>query len=185
LLQFRPTTVWWETRSISRWLLTTPGSVPSRSTETQNYVRRIRSLMTAYSSPILTAAAGSWVVPVKGPITSRFGQRWGRLHAGIDFGVPIGTPIRAASAGTVLAVGPVAGFGQWVKIAHGGGVTSIYGHISEWSVRVGQAVRAGQLIAKSGNEGESTGPHLHFEIRIDTNPVDPVAFYLARQSSLT
>ena len=86
----------------------------------------------------------------------------------------------AASDGTVVAVGPVAGFGQWVKIVHGGGVTTVYGHISSWTVTVGQAVRAGQLIANSGNMGESTGPHLHFEVRFDAEPVDPTAFYAAK-----
>lgn len=152
--------------------------------ETQNYVRRIRSLTDTYSSPIISGSVGSWVAPVIGPMTSGFGQRWGRLHAGVDFGVPIGTPVRAASDGTVIAIGPVAGFGQWVKIAHGGGITTVYGHISSWTVTVGQAVRAGELIAKSGNDGESTGPHLHFEIRISSVPVDPVAFYAAKQLSL-
>jgi murein DD-endopeptidase MepM/ murein hydrolase activator NlpD len=150
--------------------------------ETRNYVRRIRALMLSYASPM--ASAGSWVAPVNGPITSGFGQRWGRLHAGVDFGVPIGTPVCAASDGTVIAVGPVSGFGQWVKIAHGGGVTTVYGHISSWSVTVGEAVSAGELIAKSGNEGESTGPHLHFEVRVDGNPVDPLVFYATLQVKL-
>jgi murein DD-endopeptidase MepM/ murein hydrolase activator NlpD len=150
--------------------------------ETRNYVRRIRALMLSYAAPM--ASAGSWVAPVSGPITSGFGQRWGRLHAGVDFGVPIGTPVRAASDGTVIAVGPVSGFGQWVKLAHSGGINTVYGHISSWAVTVGQAVRAGQLIAFSGNEGESTGPHLHFEIRIHDSPVDPIIFYLARQEQL-
>jgi len=150
--------------------------------ETQNYVRRIRALMLVYAAP--TAAAGSWVAPVDGPITSGFGQRWGRLHAGVDFGVPIGTPVRAASDGTVIAVGPVAGFGQWVKIDHGAGVTTVYGHISSWTVTVGEAVSAGELSAKSGNEGESTGPHLHFEVRVDGTPVDPMVFYSTLQVKL-
>jgi murein DD-endopeptidase MepM/ murein hydrolase activator NlpD len=153
--------------------------------ETQNYVRRILSLTDTYSSPIISGPVGSWVAPVTGPITSGYGQRWGRLHAGVDFGVPIGTPVHAASGGTVIAIGPVAGFGQWVKIAHGGGITTVYGHIRSWTVTVGQAVRAGQLIAKSGNEGESTGPHLHFEIRIGADPVDPTTFYAAKRTSLS
>jgi murein DD-endopeptidase MepM/ murein hydrolase activator NlpD len=112
-------------------------------------------------------------------LTSEFGQRWGRLHAGVDFGVPIGTPIYAASDGTVLAVGPASGYGQWVKLSHPGRVTTVYGHISRWTVTVGQAVQPGQLIAYSGNEGRSTGPHLHFEVRPNDRPVDPVGFYAA------
>jgi len=102
---------------------------------------------------------GSWVRPIQGaPITSGFGPRWGRLHAGIDFGAPI----YAASNGTVIATGPVSGFGQWVKLQHPGNITTVYGHISRWTVTVGQAVQTGQLIAYSGNEGHSTGPHLHW-----------------------
>lgn len=151
-------------------------------TETEDYVRRIRAMMLTYAAPI--GSVGAWVVPVTGPITSRFGRRWGRLHAGVDFGVPIGTPVLAASDGSVVAVGRVAGFGQWVKIDHGGGVTTVYGHIGRWTVTVGQPVLAGQVVAFSGNEGETTGPHLHFEIRVGGTPVDPVAFYDAKHLSL-
>ncbi len=91
--------------------------------ETQGYITRIRSWMASYADPIATApGAGppsNWVRPIQGaPITSGFGYRWGRLHAGIDFGTPIGTAIYAASDGTVIAAGPIADFGQWVKILH-------------------------------------------------------------------
>jgi soluble lytic murein transglycosylase-like protein len=81
--------------------------------ETENYVRRIRSLMATYSIPIISGPVGSRVAPVNGPITSGSGQRWGRHHAGVDFEVPIGTHIHAASNGTVIAVGRIAGFGKW------------------------------------------------------------------------
>jgi excisionase family DNA binding protein len=110
------------------------------------------------------------------PITSGFGERWGRLHAGVDFGAPIGTPIYAASHGTVTAVGPASGYGRWVKIQHAGAVSTVYGHISRWTVTVGQAVQPGQLIAYSGNEGRSTGPHLHFEVRPQDRARRPRAF---------
>ncbi len=152
--------------------------------ETQNYVRRIRTLMATYADPNGSAPGagppGSWTRPITGaPITSGFGTRWGRLHAGVDFGAPIGTPVYAASNGTVLAVGPASGYGQWVKLGHPGGITTVYGHISSWSVTVGQAVQTGQPIALSGNEGRSTGPHLHFEVRPGDQAVDPIAFYAA------
>ena len=158
--------------------------------ETQSYVQKIRTLTATYADPGGTASgagpAGSWVRPIPAaPITSGFGQRWGRLHAGVDFGAPIGTPIYAASNGTVLAAGPVSGYGQWVKLTHPGGVTTVYGHISSWTVTVGQAVQPGQLIAYSGNEGRSTGPHLHFEVRPGDRPIDPVAFYAAHGIDLT
>ena len=157
--------------------------------ETRGYIARIRSLMARYADPAASAPGagppGSWVRPITGPITSHYGPRWGRLHAGTDFGAPVGTPVYAASTGTVVAAGPASGYGRWVKLAHPGGVTTVYGHISSWIVTVGQAVAAGQLIAYSGNEGRSTGPHLHFEVRPDNRPVDPVAFYAAHGTDLT
>ena len=149
--------------------------------ETRGYITRIRDLMATYTETAPTVAGagppGSWVRPLQGgTITSGFGYRWGKLHAG----TPIGTPICAASDGTVLAAGPASGFGYWVKLQHPGNVTTVHGHISRWVVTVGQAVRAGQLIAYSGNEGLSTGPHLHFETRAGDSPVDPMTFYAAQ-----
>ena len=156
--------------------------------ETQRYVRRIRALTARYTDPTGlaadTGAAGPWTRPISGPITSGYGPRWGRLHAGVDLAAPIGTPVYAASDGTVLAAGPASGYGRWVKLAHQRGITTVYGHISRAAVTVGQAVRSGQLIAYSGNEGRSTGPHLHFEVRPDDQPVDPIAFYATRGAAL-
>ena len=153
--------------------------------ETQAYVIGIRALMANSADPAAIAPAagpaGNWIRPIEGAaITSGFGERDGRLHAGVDLGAPIGTPIVAASNGTVLAAGPATGFGQWIKIRHAGNVTTVYGHISRWTVTVGQAITAGQLIAYSGNEVHSTGPHLHFEVRSNDQPVDPVLFLSAR-----
>jgi murein DD-endopeptidase MepM/ murein hydrolase activator NlpD len=92
--------------------------------------------------------------------------------------------VYAASDGTVLAAGAVSGYGQWVKLGHVGGTTTVYGHISAPAVTVGQAVRTGQLIAYSGNEGRSTGPHLHFETRPGDRAVDPIDFYAAHGVAL-
>ena len=129
--------------------------------------------------------SGGWVQPMTGRVTCGFGPRWGRLHAGIDIAAPIGTPVHAAQLGRVVAAGPAGGYGQVVKLEHPGGITTVYEHISRWTVSVGQAVHAGQVIALSGNEGRSTGPHLHFETRLHGRPVDPVAFYRSRGASLT
>lgn len=176
---------------------TTPVSVRFGCTAASRPIRRLRptcgasrALVATYADPGGTAPGagppGSWVRPVlHGPITSHFGQRWGRLHAGVDFGTPIGTPVYAASNGTVVAAGAAGGYGQWIKLGHAGGTTSVYGHVSSWTVAVGQPVAVGQLIGYSGNEGRSTGPHLHFEVRPDDRPVDPVAFYAAHGVELS
>lgn len=106
-------------------------------------------------------------------ITSRYGYRWGRLHAGTDVGVPIGTTVRASRGGQVTVAGWVGGYGNCVMIDHGDGVVTVYGHLNECLVSVGQYVNQGETIALSGNTGRSTGPHLHFEIRIGGSAVDP------------
>ncbi|AKK10683.1 M23 family metallopeptidase [Corynebacterium uterequi] len=125
-----------------------------------------------------TADGRTVVFPTTGRFTSGFGPRWGRFHYGIDIANPIGTPIRAVMDGTVIATGPASGFGNWVVIKHDGGEKSVYGHMAQWDVSVGQRVEAGQVIAYIGNEGRSTGPHLHFEIRPDgTTAVDPVPWF--------
>jgi murein DD-endopeptidase MepM/ murein hydrolase activator NlpD len=111
--------------------------------------------------------------PVSGPITSPFGYRWGRLHAGIDIGVGIGTPIHAAKAGTIIYSSWMSGYGNVIIIDHGGGFSTLYGHQSRLVARDGQYVTQGQLIGYSGNTGESTGPHVHFETRVNGNPQNP------------
>ena len=112
--------------------------------------------------------------PVSATITSRFGARWGKNHKGIDYGVPVGTSIKAAAAGTVTYAGwNSGGYGYLVIISHGNGVQTYYGHCSSIITHVGAQVNAGDLIAKSGNTGRSTGPHLHFEIRINDVAYNP------------
>ena len=120
--------------------------------------------------------SGRFIWPVNGTFTSPFGYRWGRLHAGIDIAVPEGTPIRAADGGTVAIAGWTGGYGNYTCINHGGGVSTCYGHQSRIAVSVGQSVSQGQVIGYSGNTGNSTGPHLHFEVRIGGNPVDPMGY---------
>lgn len=107
------------------------------------------------------------------PITSRYGYRWGRLHAGTDVGVPTGTTVRASRAGQVTVAGWLGGYGNCVMIDHGDGITTVYGHLSEITVSVGEYVDQGERVALSGNTGRSTGPHLHFEIRVNGSAVDP------------
>jgi murein DD-endopeptidase MepM/ murein hydrolase activator NlpD len=105
-----------------------------------------------------------FVLPTKGVFTSGYGGRWGVFHWGIDLANSIGTPILAAADGVVVESGPASGFGLWVRIRHSDGAMTIYGHINRSLVTEGQKVRAGQEIAEMGNRGNSTGPHLHFEV---------------------
>ncbi len=105
-----------------------------------------------------------FVLPAEGSFTSGFGSRWGTTHMGIDIANSIGTPIVAVADGVVVESGPANGFGLWVRVEHSEGTTTVYGHINSSLVSEGQEVEAGEEIAEMGNRGQSTGPHLHFEV---------------------
>ncbi|MGC4887687.1 M23 family metallopeptidase [Micromonospora sp. DT227] len=126
----------------------------------------------------------SWVIPMQGAdITSCFGPRWGTLHAGIDFAMPDGTPIRAAASGTVVKAGDVGdGYGNSVFVDHHNGYLTHYAHQSRLLVDVGDRVKAGQVIGYEGATGDATGPHLHFEVHQGAmwNQIDPAPFLRAR-----
>jgi murein DD-endopeptidase MepM/ murein hydrolase activator NlpD len=127
-------------------------------------------------APTGAASAAGYVWPVHGVLTSYYGWRWGRMHEGIDIAVSSGTPVVAAAAGTVIVAGWMGGYGNLVVVDHGGGVSTAYGHNTSVAVGVGQQVAQGQLIAYSGNTGHSTGPHVHFEVRINGAAVDPLGY---------
>ncbi|AEB47200.1 M23 family metallopeptidase [Micromonospora maris] len=140
---------------------------------------------TAKPSPKATKSATSgWVIPMAGAaITSCYGPRWGTLHAGIDFALPAGTPVRAAFGGTVTKAGDVGdGYGISVVIDHGNGYLTHYAHLSTARVSVGEKVSTGQTIGLEGSTGDSTGPHLHFEVHQGQmwNQIDPAPFLRAR-----
>jgi murein DD-endopeptidase MepM/ murein hydrolase activator NlpD len=120
-------------------------------------------------------SASGLIWPVTGPITSGFGWRWGRMHEGIDIGVPCGTPIHAAASGTVIYAGWMSGYGNFVIIDHGGGLATAYAHQSAIYVS-GGFVSQGQVIGAVGSTGHSTGCHLHFEVRINGTPVNPLNY---------
>ncbi|HEY9618096.1 MAG TPA: peptidoglycan DD-metalloendopeptidase family protein [Microcoleaceae cyanobacterium] len=125
---------------------------------------------------------GQFMRPIVAEITSGFGWRmhpilgYQRFHSGIDFGADYGTIIQAADSGTVIFAGWYGGYGNAVIIDHGNGLTTLYGHTSEFYVVEGQGVQRGQAIAAVGSTGLSTGPHLHFEVRREGEPVDPIAY---------
>jgi murein DD-endopeptidase MepM/ murein hydrolase activator NlpD len=123
-----------------------------------------------------TPSAAGLIWAVNAPITSPFGWRWGRMHEGIDLGAAYGSPIAAAAAGTVIYAGWLGGYGNLVVIDHGGGLATAYGHQSRIAVGVGQQVSQGETIGYVGSTGHSTGPHLHFEVRVDGQPVDPLGY---------
>ncbi|MGZ8794034.1 MAG: murein hydrolase activator EnvC family protein [Gaiellaceae bacterium] len=123
-----------------------------------------------------TPSSEGLIWPVSGPVTSPFGYRWGRLHAGIDIGVSYGTPIHAAASGTVVLAGWTGGYGNYTCIDHGGGMASCYAHQSSYAVSSGAEVSQGQVIGYVGSTGHSFGAHLHFEVRINGNPVDPLGY---------
>ena len=119
---------------------------------------------------------GTFAMPTRGSLTSRFGFRWGRKHEGIDLGAAVGTKVRAADGGTVIWAGYEGGYGKLIKIDHGGGFVSFYGHLSKISIKKGDKIFKGQLIGAVGNTGRSTGPHLHFQITKFGVPVNPLKY---------
>jgi murein DD-endopeptidase MepM/ murein hydrolase activator NlpD len=122
------------------------------------------------------ARAPKTVLPTEGRLTTCYCMRWGQMHWGIDLAAPLGTPIYAAADGVVLRAGPASGFGNAVYIQDADGNVHIYGHMRYYDVRAGDVVHAGDQIAKVGSQGQSTGPHLHYEIHrggMEGRPLDP------------
>lgn len=125
------------------------------------------------------AARPKAVMPVEGRLTSAYGRRWGGMHYGLDIAAPMLTPEYAAADGVVLRAGSASGFGLAVYILHDNGDVTVYGHMERILVEAGQTVRAGDTIALLGNRGQSTGPHLHFEVfegGLDGRRADPAAW---------
>jgi len=131
----------------------------------------------------IAAERAPFDVPVKSGFrfTSGFGQRWGRLHAGTDFAAPIGTPIYSTADGVVTHAGWSSGYGRLIKIQHEFGIETRYGHLNALRVSVGQRVSRGERIGDMGNSGRSTGPHLHYEVRVGGAPVNPMIYIRAGQ----
>ena len=146
-----------------------------------SHIEAILAARAATTGP-LPVGAGQFIWPVDGPVVSGFGMRthpiFGdtRMHSGIDIAAPQGAPVVAAGAGEVIYVGVMSGYGNVVIIDHGGGLATTYNHLSSFATMTGQRVSAGTLIAAVGCTGYCTGPHLHFEVRINGTPVDPMPF---------
>jgi murein DD-endopeptidase MepM/ murein hydrolase activator NlpD len=137
---------------------------------------RVAGALQAAPGPV-KQGSGQLIFPVNGPITGVFGeQRPGHLHSGVDFAVPEGTPIRAADSGRVALMGWVGGYGNYTCVQHTASMSTCYGHQSRFATSNGASVSQGQVIGYSGNTGNSTGPHLHCEVRINGTPVDPMGY---------
>ena len=161
-------------------------AAPSNAKKEENRnVKEVQSVKTAANSsakaPSQTSAKvkpskpGKFIWPVEGVVTSKFGARWGKNHSGIDIGAPEGTPIYASAAGKVVFVGEKSGYGLLIIISHSNGSSfTIYAHNSKNLVKQNAEVKQGEKIALVGQTGRATGPHLHFEIRIESKAVDPL-----------
>jgi len=137
---------------------------------------KIQAAQAAAGTGSGSPSASGFIWPVLGPVTSPFGWRWGRMHEGIDIAAPSGTPIAASAAGTVIYAGWLGGYGNVVVIDHGGGISTTYGHQSSLAVGNGSYVAQGQTIGYVGSTGHSTGPHVHFEVRLNGVPQDPLGY---------
>jgi murein DD-endopeptidase MepM/ murein hydrolase activator NlpD len=130
-------------------------------------------------APAVASLGGALVMPAEGRISSRFGMRVHpitgrqRMHSGMDIAAPTGTPVRAAAGGVVSFAGSRGGYGNTVIIDHPDGTQTLYAHKHTLGVQAGESVRAGQAIGTVGSTGQSTGPHLHFEVRRNGEPLDP------------
>ncbi|MDP4109807.1 MAG: M23 family metallopeptidase, partial [Bacillota bacterium] len=119
---------------------------------------------------------GVFRYPLRGLVTSNYGYRHGEFHTGVDFAAPIGPKIAAADGGRVVFAGRKGNYGKCIIISHGNGIETLYGHCSALLVTSGQEVGKGEIIARVGSTGRSTGPHCHFEVRISGNHVSPWKF---------
>jgi murein DD-endopeptidase MepM/ murein hydrolase activator NlpD len=141
--------------------------------------KQIQAISGGVAAGPIRKGSGNFIWPVNGPVVSGFGMRWGRLHAGVDIAVGAGTPIRAAAAGTVAFTQPEAssgGYGNYTCINHGGGISTCYAHQSRFGTSAGAHVSQGQVIGFVGCTGHCFGDHLHFEVRVNGAPTDPLPY---------
>ena len=137
---------------------------------------RIRQSSGSLPSTVPVGGSGRFAWPVHGPVVSYFGWRWGRMHEGVDIAVGTGVPIGSSGPGTVIVAGWVGGYGNMVVVAHGGGLSTAYAHMSRIAVSNGQQVSTGSVLGAVGCTGHCFGPHVHFEVRVNGAAVDPIPY---------
>jgi murein DD-endopeptidase MepM/ murein hydrolase activator NlpD len=154
------------------------GDLRALEKEQAKVLARIQAAQNPGAPPAgpIRQGSGTFIWPVNGTLSSPFGYRWGRLHAGIDLAAPEGTPIRAADSGRVIIAGWTGGYWNYTCISHSSSLSTCYGHQSRYATSVGANVSKGQVIGYVGNTGHSFGAHLHFEVRVNGNPVDPMGY---------
>lgn len=144
--------------------------------------RTVPKVMAKETQPVevveITEEEVGFLNPTDGVLTSAFGERWGRTHKGIDIGADTGTDIYATLDGVVKYAGVVSGYGNYIEITHNGGFETAYAHCNELLVKTGDTVSRGQIIAYVGSTGNSTGPHLHFEVKLNGECRDPLEFVI-------
>jgi murein DD-endopeptidase MepM/ murein hydrolase activator NlpD len=166
----------------------TSGSMPGLDTRTQALGEQLDTIETSLSERMRWISSTPAIAPVRGILTSGFGYRSDPLthgagsHEGIDIAAAPGQPVQTSADGIVVQAADVSGYGNSVLVSHGFGITTRYGHLSRIDVKPGQKVHRGDLIGRVGNTGRSTGYHLHYEVRIDGSPVNPLAYILDRSS---
>jgi murein DD-endopeptidase MepM/ murein hydrolase activator NlpD len=136
----------------------------------------ILSSQAANAAAALGTSAQGFIWPLNGPVTSGYGPRWGRMHTGIDIDGYTGQPVVASNGGRVILSGSYSGYGNAVIIDHGGGLATLYGHLSAFDVSSGQSVSQAEVVGRVGCTGSCTGDHLHFEVRVSGSPVDPMGY---------
>jgi murein DD-endopeptidase MepM/ murein hydrolase activator NlpD len=155
-----------ESQRLARLIAAAPPPAPTNASP---------PVRTPASVPAAAASSSGFIWPVQGTVVSPFGERWGRLHAGLDIAAPAGTPIVASASGTVIYSGVMSGYGNLVVIQHGA-IATAYAHNSSNAVAVGQTVGQGTTIAYVGCTGSCFGDHVHFEVRVNGSPVDPMGY---------
>ncbi|MGH2747232.1 MAG: murein hydrolase activator EnvC family protein [Actinomycetota bacterium] len=136
----------------------------------------IQELQAKRAAESLGTSAQGFIWPLNGAVTSGYGERWGRMHTGIDIDGYSGQPIVASKDGVVIMSSYYSGYGNTVILDHGGGISTLYAHMSGFAVTNGAAVEQGEVVGYVGCTGSCTGDHLHFEVRVNGNPVDPMDY---------
>ena len=162
-----------EVAALSREEATLSALIRARQAPPESPAAAAAAPAAAANAPAAKVGGSGVAWPTNGSVTSGFGYRWGSLHAGIDIANGVGTPIRAAKGGTVILAGWNGGYGNCIVIDHGGGFSTLYGHMTRLRASDGQRVSQGDLIGDMGSTGNSTGSHLHFETRVNGSPQDP------------